>query len=426
MNKQLQDFNQLTSDTAEYLRTVHGFSAWTIGHYKTGWRIISEYMIARGIKHYKPSIGKKVLRARFENRDINNLASCEKQIYNSIVRLSEFQINGEISLRPLMKRRHFTFKGQLGKLISAFINHKTVNERLSLVRIWSYQRHLHTFYKYCENQGVASISEIEISFILQFIRQLDSRKGHPIYETISILRCFFRYAHKQKLLNVDLSDRIPKYRSTSQPKLPSTYSKEEITRLIKSIDRSSSIGKRNYAIILLAARLGLRASDISRLKFENLNWQNSTIELVQVKTGRELTLPLLADVGIAIIDYLKYGRKESEEAFIFLTERPPFGHFPTSNVVTHIVQRAFRNAGINISGKRFGPHALRHSLGFRMLQESTILPVISEVFGHKNTGSTRYYLRIDLRSMQQCTLEVPPIDENFYLQKGGVFYEQTV
>jgi integrase len=423
MDKQLQDFNQLTSDTAEYLRSVHGFSTWTIGHYKGGWRIVREYMVARDIGHYRPSIGKKILSARFNNRSIRDLSSTEKQVYNSIVRLSEFQANGKIDLHPLIERRQFRFSGQLGKVISAFINHKTVNERLSLVRIWGYQRHLHTFFKYCQNHGVRSLSRVDLTFILQFIRQLGSWKGYPIYQMISMLRGFIKYTYDQKLLKVDLSQRIPKYRSVIQAKLPSTYSKEEICRLINSVDRSSSIGKRDYAIILLAARLGLRASDVSRLRFENIDWKASQIKIIQAKTGKELMLPLLADVGNAIIDYIRFGRPRSEEGQIFLTERPPYGHFPTSNIVTHIVQRAFRRAGIDTRDRRFGPHALRHSLGFRMLQESTILPVISEVLGHESSESTRYYLRIDLQSMQQCMLAVQPVKDGFYMQKGGVFYE---
>jgi len=423
MEKQLQYFNRLTSDAAEYLCSVHGFSIRTIGHYKGGWRIIKEYMIAKKLRKYSAAIGKKVLNARFNKRGIRDLSRDEKQIYNSVVRLSEFQKWGKINLQPLMERRKFSFNGQLGRAIEKFINHKEVNDRLSLVRIWGYQRHLHAFLKYCKSKDVHSLSKIDLTFILQFIRQLDSWKGHPIYQMISMLRNFFKYAYDQKLLSINFSERIPRYRLVSQPKLPSTYSKEEIVRLLKSIDRSASIGKRDYAVILLAARLGLRASDISRLKFENLNWKNSSIELVQMKTGKALTLPLLADVGNAIIDYLKHGRPKSEESFIFLTERPPFGHFPSSNVVTHIVQRAFRRAGITITGRRFGPHALRHSLGFRMLQESTVLPVISEVLGHKSSESTRYYLRIDLQSMQQCVLDIPPVRDGFYMQKGGVFYE---
>jgi integrase len=141
-----------------------------------------------------------------------------------------------------------------------------------------------------------------------------------------------------------------------------------------------------------------------------------------VKTGKELVLPLLPDVGNAIIDYLKYARPHSEEPYVFLTERPPYGSFSSSNVVTHIVQRAFRKAGIDIKDRRFGPHSLRHSLGFRMLEQNTVLPIMSEVFGHQSTESTRYYLRIDLESMKQCMLEVPLVADSFYTKKGGYFY----
>lgn len=131
---------------------------------------------------------------------------------------------------------------------------------------------------------------------------------------------------------------------------------------------------------------------------------------------------MLPDIGNAIIDYLRYGRLKSEEPFILLTGRPPSGRFKTSNVVTHVVQRAFYKTGIDINGKRFGPHSLRHSLAFRLLERNTVLPVISEVLGHENTESTRYYLRIDLKSMKQCVLDVPPVSNDFYIQKGGAFY----
>jgi len=106
-----------------------------------------------------------------------------------------------------------------------------------------------------------------------------------------------------------------------------------------------------------------------------------------------------------------------------LTGRPPYAQFYTSQVVTHVVQRAYKKAGIDIKGRRFGAHSLRHSLGFRMLEESTALPVISEVLGHQSTESTRYYLRIDLKSMRQCMLDVPSVPNSFYEQKGGFFYE---
>jgi len=200
------------------------------------------------------------------------------------------------------------------------------------------------------------------------------------------------------------------------------YSKDEVEKLIASVDRGSSIGKRNYAIILLAARLGLRSSDISNLKFENILWEQNTIGFVQYKTEKEIELPLLPEVGNAIIDYLKYSRQESDEPFVFLTVRSPI--IPITPVgIESLVQHTFTEAGINIKNKRHGPHALRHSLAGRLLECQTVLSVISEVLGHENTESTKFYLRVDLTSMRKCALEVPAVSPSFYNQKGGIFYE---
>jgi integrase len=163
--------------------------------------------------------------------------------------------------------------------------------------------------------------------------------------------------------------------------------------------------------------------DVCKLKFEHIYWATSIIKFEQSKTGKTIILPLLPDVGNAIIDYLRFGRPQSEEQHVFLMERPPFEHFSSSGVVTHIVQRAYQKAGIKIDGKRYSAHSLRHSLTLRMLQKNTTLPVISEVLGHQNTESTRYYLRIDINFMKHCILDVPQIQSSFYEQKGGAFYE---
>jgi site-specific recombinase XerD len=292
---------------------------------------------------------------------------------------------------------------------------------MSLTRLRCYKRTLFQFLSYCSETTIHTVQEINLAVILRYINAIGAKREAAI--DISTLRSFMSYIFQQGHLAVDYSNKIPKYKSVQQSKLPSTYSQEEIQKLLLSVERSSAIGKRNYAIILIAARLGLRASDIAWLQFGNLHWDTCTLQIKQVKTGNELVLPLLPDVGNAIIDYLKYGRPESKEPYVFLKDMPPHGYFPTSHPVTQIVQRAFRKAGINIKNKKFGPHALRHTLGFRMLEESTILPVISEVLGHESTESTRYYLRIDLKSMRQCVLDVPAVTKEFYEQKGGVFYE---
>ncbi len=422
MIEKVKDFNLLISNATDYLKTQLRYHPCTINRHSRNWRWIRDFMNSKGINDYNQEVEKQILFYRFKHRNIKQLTPHEKEIHNSIKMMTEFALTGGIKVTPRMNRKTFVFNGSIGALMLKFIDYKRTEQRLSRTRILCYERYLCRFLQYCNNKKVDRIKKIDLPFILHFIGNLDCSTGTTVNTIISSIRSFIKYAFDEKFLDVDYSGKIPKARSIDQLKLPSTYTKMEIEKLIGSVDRSSASGKRNYAIILIAARLGLRASDISRLKFDNLIWSSSTIEITQVKTGKELVLPLLPDVGNAIIDYLKYARPESDEPYVFLTERPPYGSFSTSNVVTHIVQRAFRKAGIDIKDRKFGPHSLRHSLGFRMLEQKTILPIISDVFGHQSTESTRYYLRIYLESMKQCMLDVPPVADNFYNQKGGYFY----
>lgn len=412
----------LISGASDYLRTKLGYAPHTIERHRKNWYRIRDFMAMRSIRHYGLGVEEQVLFERFKNRSVKELTRHEKEIHNSIRMLTEFFVTGQIKVTPRMDRKNFVFNGAIGALLTAFIEYKRTEQRLSTTRLLCYRRYLYLFMQHCNKNSVLDIVDVDLPLIFHFIGGLDCGEGVPVGTIICTVRNFMKYAFDQGIIKVDHSLKIPRPRSVGQPKLPSTYSKQEIEQLIGSIERSGAIGKRNYAIVLIAARLGLRASDISRLRFNSIKWESSTLEIMQVKTGRQLVLPLLPDVGNAIIEYLRYARPESGEPYVFLTEKPPYAPFQSSNVVTHVVQRAFRKAGIATVGKKFGPHSLRHSLGFRMLEQHTALPVMSEVLGHENTESTRYYLRIDLASMQQCMLDAPPVTKNFYQQREGGFY----
>ncbi len=379
-------------------------------------------MSANGITHYDQSVEEQLFSQRFGERSVREFSAWEKDCYNGVKMLTAFQQQGQIYLPERPHKAPLVFSGTIGQVMEDFLRYKKTEERLSKIRLDCYQRHLFGFLTYCQGQQIESLQAIDEAVLLRYLGQLNPDTT-PIMGAISALRGFIKYVFEQKLSVVDYSGKIPRYQRVSQPKLPSTYSVAEIEKLVAAQERSSASGKRNYAIILLAARLGLRASDICRLRFEQLQWHNSTIQIKQYKTGRELILPLLAEVGNAIIDYLKYARPQSGEPYVFLTQRPPFGPLLSSNVVTHVVQRAFTKAGLRTAERRFGPHALRHSLSKRMLETRTVLPVIAQVLGHQSSESTRYYLRIDLESFKQCMLEVPQVNTPFYEQQGGAFYE---
>jgi integrase len=175
-------------------------------------------------------------------------------------------------------------------------------------------------------------------------------------------------------------------------------------------------------MILLASRLGLRASDIAHLTFGNIDWENSAIIFSQFKTGKMIELPLLVDVGEAIIDYLKYGRKKSESPRVFLYTRAPFTAM-TNSAVAGALGRTVDESGVDTAGRKHGPHAMRHSLASRFLENQESMPIISEALGHQSTTTTMSYLRIDAESLRKCALNVPLVNTSFYEQEGGAFYE---
>ena len=425
MDEKIKEFNGLMTKARRYLESELSYSLCTVSIYRRSWKRIREYMVTKGIQSYDRNAETKLFMDKFGKRRMPMLNETERYLYHGSRMLVELKETGKITTpaRSMPKKDNMpSFEGPIGKVMMDFFDHREVEERMSASTIYYYQGGLHPFLEYCNKKQVHSIGDIDLALILAYLRQMDGSRSTVAQRSIQALRSFMRYVFKTGLSPTDHSLKMPRYRAINQPKIPSTYTRAEVGRLISSVDRSTPIGKRNYAIILLAARLGLRASDISWLKFSDIDWDTSTIAIRQIKTGKELTLPLLPDVGNAVIDYLKHGRPESKLPYVFLIARPPYAQFHTSQVVTHVVQRAFRKAGINVAGRRFGAHALRHSLGFRMLEESTVLPVISEVLGHQGSESARYYLRIDLKSMRQCMLDVPSVEPGFYMQKGGVFY----
>lgn len=236
------------------------------------------------------------------------------------------------------------------------------------------------------------------------------------------LKRFLHYLYQEGLISENIGEVVQKTKENKQEKVFSVYTYEEVKRIEDSIQRSSTLGKRNYAIILLASRLGMRASDICGLQFSNINWDFNTIQFSQYKTGKALELPLLAEVGEALVDYIKNSRPQSKDKTIFLTAIHPTRPL-TAVAITDIVVRQMIVANIDINGRKHGAHSLRHSLAARLLEKGTTLPIISESLGHSTTQATMSYLSIDIRGLLQCSLEVPTVSSVFYMQKGGVFYE---
>lgn len=254
--------------------------------------------------------------------------------------------------------------------------------------------------------------------MIQYLSHLDQVVTGEINKSniLMTIRIFLRYLCAEKLLKDNREEywmSILPTRVVRQPKIPSIYSREEVERLIAAIDRANPQGKRDYAMILLAARYGLRVSDIIGLRHCNLDWAAGRIVLLQQKTGKKIELPLSEEVGKAIIDYLKFARPDIDEPYVFITVNAPYCKL-TSACISRTISDYMRLADISFEERRHGPHALRHSLATNLLGLNEPLPVISEILGHSSTESTRSYLRVDFNQLKQCALEVPYVPSSFY------------
>lgn len=190
-------------------------------------------------------------------------------------------------------------------------------------------------------------------------------------------------------------------------KIPSAYSPEEIEKVLDSVDRNNPSEKRDYAILLLAARLGLRSSDIRTLTFDNIDWKASKIRFTQVKTGVDITLPMPDDVGWAIIDYVKNARPKSDNPVIFLRHLAPYEPILAASGFNNITGKYFGRAKIAMpNGKHHGLHTFRHSLASHLVAKEVPMPVVSEILGHTSTKSTSVYIKVDINGLRKCALEV--------------------
>lgn len=417
--KQELNFCDVIDRASQHLRDYHRLSEKTIKRHWDNWHYLLDFAEKEGLPFVRTTICEQFI--DYHLKDKQEAINLKRPLLYSIKLLREYIKSGKI----LSTKEPIAFYGEIGNLMNEYILEKT-SEHLRKSSLHTYHLQLSRFLRYLTDNNVKHIKDIRVEHVLLYIRHLPSEHKSNLYIATSIIKRFFRWLFDKKKSTINLSIQIPSGQYVQQSELPAIYSRQEIEQMLESgIDRGYSTGKRNYLVLVLAARLGLRSSDICNLKFENIQWEKNILLIEQIKTGRILELPLLTEVGNAIIDYLRYGRPKSEEPYVLLTANPPYRKMLSSSIF-HIATAAFKRAGVDISNRKHGAHALRHSLAARMLEGQTTLPVISEVLGHEKTDSTMYYLRIDINSLCACILDVPSIRNAFYEQFKWNDYENSI
>jgi integrase/recombinase XerD len=394
-------FDELTHRLETELRRLH-YTEDSISAYRRAWKHIASFLAKEKLPSFSEDAGMRFLDAKYDFTKLEKTGALTQSLINQlrIIRmLGDFQKHGSV-LRRYYKQKVLLNAEPFKQWLKRFEAHCQERE-YSVVTCNHYRKATDRFLAFVESQNVWDVEDIIASHVPDYVKTLLGYSYKSVELQLCGLRCFLQDVPAQPLL-----DAVPTVKARKQNRIPSVWTKENVEKLINAIDRGNPAGKRDYAIILLAARLGIRTLDIKPLKLTDLNWVDSRIELRVSKTGAMLHLPLLPDIGWAIIEYLKNGRPKVDSPYVFLRHLAPLEPFSDEDGLYQIIIKYMKVARIPISPKkRKGMHSLRHTLASRLLAENTPLPISSDILGHASTKSTAIYLKVDIQQLRQCALD---------------------
>jgi site-specific recombinase XerD len=243
--------------------------------------------------------------------------------------------------------------------------------------------------------------------VIRFVRNEASRLNPKRAKLLTTaLRSFFRYGCFRGELSPDLATAVPVVANWSRPLIPRAIGPDQVRRVLAHIDRNTAVGRRDYAILLLLARLGMRASEVVLLELKDIDWEKGRLR-VRGKGGSQTQLPLPKEVGDAIVDYLRNGRPRTSIRRVFLCADAPTRGLQHASTLCDIVRRAVQVAGVD--APTLGAHQFRHGLASEMLRRGASLREIGELLGHRSPETTKIYAKVDVEALRTLALPWPRV-----------------
>lgn len=403
----------LAAEVIEALKQMN-YAYNTVCGIRASFSRICAFARKRNVRYFSEDLGQEYLREKYgctTNYYLEPFPRKAKQAIRSIRLLGDYQLHG-IVIRRIVKRKGYVKPPQFEEILTAYEKECETNE-YSMRGMRGRLQRLFFFVDYLELRNVIKVDDITPDIISNYVISICPKHEKSIASILTTLRVFLRFLYLHGFTERDLSLAVPKPTRYRYPAVPSTWEPTEVKRMLDAIDRGSPRGKRDYAILLLVAKLGMRVSDIKALKLSDLNWETKTITIVQEKTKVGVTYPILHDVGWALIDYLRHARPICESPYVFVRLNAPFEAFGENANLHNIITQYIRLAGITVPrGKRHGLHSLRHSLASTLLEQGASLAVISEILGHVDSKSTAVYLHTDLNGLKSCALDPEEVFRN--------------
>jgi integrase/recombinase XerD len=387
-----------------------GYTEGSLTFYRRRWKMLLDFAKSHGEINFSEQLGIDFVEKHYNilQKDFDKtLSQKDTQELRVIRMIGDFQLHNTV-LRRYYKHREILTDQYFISISKNFKNY-CKSKDYSKVTVEHYVKQSEHFMDYLISQGINDCHEIKLLTINSYIRTLAGYTYKTVEQNICSIRAFLRYLLESNILKTDLASKTPMVQARKQTRIPSVWTKEELDSLIKAIDRGNPKGKRDYAIILLACVLGLRVTDIKNLTFDCFHWEEKKLIFIQSKTRNSVTLPIPAEVGWAVIDYLKYGRPKVDSSIIFVRHLAPFLPFSEGDHLTQIIRDYMISAHLPTLKKHRGMHSLIHTAASRMLEHDTPLAVISDILGHADTDSTAVYLKVDICKLRECCLDTPEV-----------------
>ncbi len=401
-----QPLETLVEQAVERLKHL-AYNSKTISNYQGIWNVFVRFVRQNDAsgQFTVDAVGRYLAHRGLPGAGVESLSMSQRHIRSAMRILTECALHGSFQ-----RRRHMTCKTPLAapweQLLEGYERFCREERRIAPRSMRQRQREVRRFLCFLEARDVRTASDINPAMLSGFVGMLTHVRPRTLAGTVSILRSFLRYLCLQGTVDGGIVEQVPKVRVYRGERLPTIWSPQDVQSLLSAVDRASPLGKRDYAILLLAVRLGLRAGDIRTLTLDQVDWQHNRIRVVQAKTGVPLDLPLTKEVGEAIIDYLRYGRAATSCREVFLRHHAPFEPFGQNNNLHSIISSYRRKAGIELpSQSRRGLHSLRHTLASRLLEAGVPVDTIAGTLGHLSPETTRLYLRIDVNELRCVALD---------------------
>ena len=389
------------------LRRV-GYSGGSITHYHTTWRRLIAFAKDHGLgDRYSEELAERFVDASLPHvrERLGRTQKAQRQAVFAVKVLGAFSRDGRIEpfRMDLMK---YALPAAMKKPLRDYEQYCKDYRQLNRKSVVTHVRLVAQFLLFLDSRNLRSLQELRPADVTAFVVSRQHLRRTTVAATVSCLRQFLKYLAMRSTVGEDLSRALPSVRVTKDANIPAVWDPETVVKLLAAVDRSSPRGKRDYAILLLAARLGLRTGDICLLRLDDLDWDAAIIDIMQSKTRAALRLPISEEIGEALIDYLRFGRPSSEHREVFLKLRPPFVPFGDDAHLYKVMVRWRRAAGIDFRGRRQqGLRSLRHTLATQLLRAETPIHVISEILGHASSATTMIYAKADTEALRGAALD---------------------